>query len=209
MNRKDLILYAITDRKWLGEEKSLKEAVKEAIEGGATMIQLREKKIDFNGFIEIAKEIKQVTDKYRVPLIINDNVEVALAVDASGVHVGQEDLEAGEVRKKIGPEKILGVTAKTVEQAKAAEKAGADYLGTGALFPSPSKKNAIPVTKETLNAVCDAVSIPVVGIGGIDESNIESIKDTKIVGVAVISGIFAKKDIKKAAQTLRSLWEKE
>ena len=154
MNQEDLKLYAITDRRWLKDGFSLQEAVKEAIEGGATMIQLREKEIDFEAFLQIAKEIKKITDTFRVPLIINDNVDVAVAVDASGVHVGQEDLEAGEVRKRIGAEKILGVTAKTVEQAKKAEAAGADYLGTGALFPSPSKKNAIPVSREILQEVC-------------------------------------------------------
>jgi len=187
---------------------TLKEKVEEAILGGATMIQLREKNISKDEYIALAKEIKEVTDSYNIPLIINDQVEVAIDCDAAGVHVGQEDMAASLVRAKIGPEKILGVSAQTVEQAILAEKAGADYLGVGSIFPTSTKKDAVLVSKETLKAICDSVNIPVVAIGGINEENIIKLKGSGIAGISVVSAIFAQKDAQKAAEGLRRQVEK-
>ena len=154
-------------------------------------------------FLAQAKVVKQVTDRYGVPLIINDNVDVAIAVNAAGVHVGQEDMGAGEVRRKLGPQKIL---AQTVAHALAAQAAGADYLGVGAVFPTSSKDDAVEVDKETLQAICEAVEIPAVAIGGITADNMTQLQGTGIVGVAVISAIFGQPDVKLAAQTLAQQW---
>lgn len=187
---------------------TLKEKVEEAILGGATMIQLREKNISKDEYIAIAKEIKEVTDRYNIPLIINDHVDVALACDAAGVHVGQQDMAAALVREKIGPEKILGVSVQTVEQAILAEKAGADYLGVGSIFPTSTKKDAALVSIETLKAICDSVNIPIVAIGGINEENIIKLKGSGIAGISVVSAIFAQKDAQKAAEGLRRQVEK-
>lgn len=202
-----LLLYAITPSAMTGKH-SLKEKVEEAILGGATMIQLREKNIPKEEYIALAKEIKDITDKYNIPLIINDEVEVALACDAAGVHIGQKDMAATLARAKIGPNKILGVSAQTVEQALLAEKAGADYLGVGSVFPTSTKDDAILVSIETLKAICQSVNIPVVAIGGINEENISQLKGTGIAGVSVVSAIFAKKDSKKASEKLRIQVEK-
>lgn len=200
--KSSLLLYAITDSSMIGNS-TLKEKVEEAILGGATMIQLREKNISKDEYIAIAKEIKEVTDRYNIPLIINDHVDVALACDAAGVHVGQQDMAAALVREKIGPEKILGVSVQTVEQAILAEKAGADYLGVGSIFPTSTKKDAILVSKETLKAICNAVNIPVVAIGGIKEENIVSLKGSGIAGISVVSAIFAQQNVKDATEKLR------
>ncbi len=197
-----LRLYAVTDRTWVGE-KTLAEQVEEAIRGGVTLVQLREKNLDADAFLEEAKEILSVCRRHGVPLIINDNAEIAVKIGADGVHVGQEDLAAADVRAMIGEEKILGVTAKTVEQAKAAEKAGADYLGSGAVFGSSTKTNARPMTKETLRDICGAVNIPVAAIGGIGRDNILELANTDIRGVAVVSGIFAAADIEAECRLLR------
>ena len=199
----DLRLYAVTDRAWTGTQ-TLEEQLKEALAAGVTLVQLREKELDDEAFLEEAKAIKKLTDACGVPLIINDNVAVALACDAAGVHVGQEDLEAGRVRELLGPEKILGVTAKTVEQARRAEAAGADYLGSGAVFGSVTKKNAKPMTKDLLREITASVSIPVVAIGGIDQANVRELKGTGIAGVAVVSGIFGEADIAGAVRNLRA-----
>jgi thiamine-phosphate pyrophosphorylase len=187
---------------------TLKEKVEEAILGGATMIQLREKNISKDEYIAIAKEIKEVTDKYNIPLIINDQVDVALACDAAGVHVGQQDMAAALARVKIGQEKILGVSVQTVEQAILAEKAGADYLGVGSVFPTSTKKDAALVSKGTLKAICHSVNIPVVAIGGINEENITQLNGSGIAGISVVSAIFAQKDAQKAAEGLRIQVEK-
>ena len=196
-----LHLYAVTDRSWTGKQ-TLLEQVESALKGGATCVQLREKELDFDSFLAEAVELKTLCSRYGVPLIINDNVEIALRCGADGVHVGQEDMEAGSVRAKVGPDMIVGVTAKTVEQALAAQRAGADYLGSGAVFSSVAKPNALPMSKEMLRNICDAVTIPVVAIGGINLRNIGELEHTNIVGVAVVSGIFAAEDIRQECRML-------
>ena len=198
-----LRLYAVTDRSWLGTQ-TLSEQVEQALRGGATCVQLREKELNDTDFLAEAKELKVLCARYGVPLIINDNVELALRVGADGVHVGQEDMDARDVRGLIGPEKILGVTAKTVEQAQKAQQAGADYLGSGAVFGSTTKLNAKPMTKELLQSICQSVTIPVVAIGGIHRGNIASLEGTGIRGAAVVSGIFAAANIEEECRILRA-----
>lgn len=198
----DLHVYAVTDRSWTGKQ-TLLEQLETALQAGVTLVQLREKELDQEAFIEEAKAVKALTDRYGVPLLINDNVEVAIACGAAGVHVGQEDLEAGRVRELLGPDKIIGVTAKTIEQARRAEAAGADYLGSGAVFGSTTKKNAKPMTKELLTQITHAVSIPVVAIGGINRHNILELAGTGIAGAAVVSGIFAEEDMEAAVRELK------
>ena len=200
--KENLLLYAVTDRHWL-DGRTLKEVVLESLEGGVTMLQLREKHLDVAHFLEEAKELQMLCRSWHVPFLINDNVEIALAMNADGIHVGQSDMAAGDVRKKLGDDKIIGVSAQTVEQALLAEKAGADYLGVGAVFPTSSKDDANEVTYETLKAICSAVSIPVVAIGGITQENIHQLAGSGICGAAVISAIYAKPDIKKAAAELK------
>lgn len=205
-DKKDLLLYAVTDRSWLGEQ-TLYEQVEEALKGGATFVQLREKELDEETFLKEAIEIKELCRRYRVPFVINDNVEIACKMDADGVHVGQSDMEAGDVRALLGDDKILGVSAQTVEQAVLAEQRGADYLGVGAVFHTGSKADADNVSHETLKAICEAVSIPVVAIGGIGRHNVSELKGSGICGIAVISAIFAAKDITAATSELKSLTE--
>lgn len=200
--KENLLLYAVTDRHWL-DGRTLKEVVLESLEGGVTMLQLREKHLDEAHFLEEAKELQMLCRSWNVPFLINDNVEIALAMNADGIHVGQSDMAAGDVRKKLGDDKIIGVSAQTVEQALLAEKAGADYLGVGAVFPTSSKDDANEVTYETLKAICSAVSIPVVAIGGITQENVHQLAGSGICGAAVISAIYAKPDIKKAAAELK------
>ncbi|HHW47621.1 MAG TPA: thiamine phosphate synthase [Clostridiaceae bacterium] len=206
-DKKSLLLYAVTDRSWLGSE-TLGNAVEKAIKGGATFVQLREKELENEKFLKEAKEIKELCKKHNVPFVINDNVDIAIAVDADGVHVGQNDMEAGSVRKLIGKDKILGVSVQTVEQAVLAEKRGADYLGVGAVFPTGSKADADYVSIDSLKEICEAVSIPVVAIGGISKHNVMKLSGTGICGIAVISAIFAQPDIMKATAELRELIEK-
>ena len=206
-DKKDLLLYAVTDRSWLNGD-TLYHQVEQTLEGGATFIQLREKELDEEHFLEEAKEIKELCKKYQVPFVINDNVDIALAMDADGVHVGQSDMEAGDVRAKLGPNKIIGVSAQTVEQALLAQERGADYLGVGAVFPTGSKADAQEVSHETLKAICEAVSIPVIAIGGISTGNIMELSGKGICGIAVISAIFAQPDIKESTKELKSLTEK-
>lgn len=203
-DKKDLLLYAVTDRAWLGD-KTLSWQVGESLKGGATMIQLREKHLDHEHFLKEAKEIKELCRKYQVPFLINDDVDLAVEVDADGVHVGQHDMEAGEVRKKIGPNRILGVSAQTVEQALLAQQAGADYLGVGAVFPTGTKDDADAVSIQTLGEICRAVSIPVVAIGGIGQHNVMQLAGSGICGIAVVSAIYAQPDIQNAASTLHAL----
>ena len=200
--KENLLLYAVTDRHWL-DGRTLKEVVLESLEGGVTMLQLREKHLDEAHFLEEAKELQTLCRSRHVPFLINDNVEIALAMEADGVHVGQSDMAAGDVRKKLGDDKIIGVSAQTVEQALLAEKAGADYLGVGAVFPTSSKDDANEVTYETLKAICSAVSIPVVAIGGITQENVHRLAGSGICGAAVISAIYAEPNIKKAAAELK------
>ena len=205
--KKDLLLYAVTDRSWLGEE-TLYEQVEKALKGGATFIQLREKELDEEHFLEEAIALKELCHKYHVPFVINDNVKIAKKMDADGVHVGQSDMEAGDVRAKLGPDKIIGVSAQTVEQAVLAEKRGADYLGVGAVFPTSSKDDATEVSYETLKAICQAVSIPVIAIGGITKDNVAELSGSGICGIAVISAIYGQKNIKDAAANLKMAVQK-
>lgn len=201
-DRKDLMLYAVTDRSWLGDE-TLRSQVERALKGGATFIQLREKELDEADFLEEAKEIQKLCREYHVPFVINDNVEIAAAIGADGVHVGQSDMEAGDVRRRLGPDKIIGVSAQTAEQALRAQEHGADYLGVGAVFPTGSKADATEVSRETLEEICRAVDIPVIAIGGIGRENVMELKGSGICGIAVISAIFAQKDIEEAAAELK------
>ena len=199
--KSSLLLYAVTDRYWLNGRK-LKDDVEKAILGGATMIQLREKNLSIDEFVKEALEIKEVCKKYDIPLIINDSLEVFLKVDADGIHVGQNDLPANIVREKIGPNKILGVSAETVDEAILAEKMGADYLGVGTIFSTSTKLDAINVSKEELARICYNVNIPVVAIGGITLDNIIELKNTMISGISVVSAIFKEKDITLATNNL-------
>lgn len=202
-DKKNLLLYAVTDRSWLGTE-SLYSQVKKAIDGGVTFVQLREKELAQEAFYKEALEIQALCREKNIPFVINDNVALAKEIDADGVHVGQEDMEAGDVRSLLGPDKIIGVSAHSVEEALLAEKRGADYLGVGAAFSTNSKKDVSCISHETIRDICQAVQIPVIAIGGINETNVEKLKGTGICGVAVISAIFAKKDITGAARTLRN-----
>lgn len=201
-SEKELLLYAVTDRHWLGEE-TLYDQVKKALDGGATFVQLREKNLDREVFLAEAKEIQKLCKEYGVPFVVNDKVSIAKDIDADGVHVGQSDMEAMDVRKILGPDKIIGVSAQTVEQAIIAEKHGADYLGVGAVFTTGSKDDADDVSHETLKAICEAVSIPVIAIGGITKDNVAELAGSGICGVAVISAIFGQKDIQKATEELK------
>lgn len=207
VDKKSMTLYAVTDRTWLGD-RSLADLVEESIKAGVTFLQLREKNIDFDEFVALGKELKAITDNYNIPYVINDNVEVALACDADGVHVGQHDMEASNVREKIGANKILGVSVQTVEQAIMAEKNGADYLGVGAVFSTSTKLDATDVSFDTLKEICNSVSIPVVAIGGINKENILKLSGSGVSGVAVISSIFAEDNIYNASEELRRLSDK-
>ncbi|WP_368233686.1 thiamine phosphate synthase [Anaerotruncus rubiinfantis] len=204
ISKKDMLLYVVTDRSWLGKN-DLAAQVEDTLRAGATFVQLREKQLDDAAFLAEARRIKAVTDRYGVPFVINDNVRVALACGADGVHVGQEDMEAGDVRKLLGPDKILGVSAHTMEEARLAEARGADYLGVGAVFSTSTKLDVNTLPFETLREICGAVSIPVVAIGGINRDNIRKLKGSGIGGVAVISAIFAQPDIYAAARELYNL----
>lgn len=206
-DKDSLLMYAITDRRWL-HGKTLEQAVEEALQGGATFIQLREKDLDGENLEEEARSIQKLCHQYHVPFILDDNVALAKKINADGVHVGQSDMDAGEVREILGQDKIVGVSAGTVAEALKAEKEGADYLGTGAVFPTGSKDDADPVSYETLKAITHAVKIPVIAIGGITAENVIKLKGTGIAGVAVISAIFAKKDIHTATAYLKSQVEK-
>ena len=201
-----LLLYAVTDRHWLGD-RTLYDVVRESLEGGVTFLQLREKDLDDENFYKEAVRLQEMAREYGVPFVVNDNVDIALRMDADGVHVGQSDMEAGDVRALIGPDKILGVSAQTVEQAVLAEKRGADYLGVGAVFPTGSKDDAVEVSHETLKAICEAVSIPVVAIGGITVNNTPELAGSGICGIAVISAIYRQKDIYQATVSLKKVTE--
>ena len=204
--KEDLLLYAVTDRSWLDGE-TLYAQVEKALKGGVTFVQLREKALDEQAFLEEAKEIQKLCEQYHVPFVINDNVEIAAQIGADGVHVGQSDMEAGDVREKLGPDKIIGVSAQTVEQAVRAQERGADYLGVGAVFPTGSKADAVEVSHETVRAITEAVDIPVIAIGGITKDNVSELSGTGICGIAVISAIFAQTDIEGAARVLKERTE--
>jgi len=201
-DKKMLLLYAVTDRAWVGKQ-TLLEQIEDALKGGATIIQLREKKLDDDSFVEEAIQVRALCHKYNVPLIIDDNVDVAIKSGADGVHVGIEDAPVAEIRKRVSADFIIGATCKTVEQAKIAEAAGADYMGVGAVFPSPTKTNALRITNEQLREIIASVSIPAVAIGGISYDNVCEIKGSSVSGVAVVSAIFGAEDIKKATTLLK------
>ena len=206
IRRESLRLYGVTDRSWLNGER-LYDQVEKALKGGVTFVQLREKALDEQAFLEEAKEIQKLCEQYHVPFVINDNVEIAAQIGADGVHVGQSDMEAGDVREKLGPDRIIGVSAQTVEQAVRAQERGADYLGVGAVFPTGSKADAVEVSHETVRAITEAVDIPVIAIGGITKDNVSELSGTGICGIAVISAIFAQEDIEGAARVLKERTE--
>lgn len=204
LNKQSLLLYAVTDRKW-SDNDTFYTHIEESLEGGVTFLQLREKNLDTDSFFKEAIKIKELCKKYNVPFIINDNVEIALKSNADGIHVGQDDMNAKEVRKLIGNDKILGISVQTVEQALLAQEQGANYLGVGSIFTTTSKDDAKNVSINTLKEICNAVNIPVVAIGGIDKDNIKQLSKTGINGIAVISAIYANKNIKEATATLKKL----
>lgn len=194
----------VTDRAWLNG-KQLEDDVEAAILGGVTIVQLREKDLSSKDFFTTALKIKQVTDHYRIPLIINDRLDIALAVDAAGLHVGQSDLPPAIARRLLGPGKILGVSVANQEEAVQAERAGADYLGAGAVFPTGTKQDADYVDYHELQRITGAVKIPVVAIGGINEANALRLKGSGIKGIAVVSAVFGKSDPQKAAETMKRI----
>lgn len=189
--RKAMLLYAVTDRSWLKEGETLLDVVKEVLKNGATFLQIREKDLDEADFETEAKKLQDICKEYQVPYVVNDNMEIAIKIGADGVHVGQSDIKGRDIRAMIGEDKILGISAGTVEEAIAAEKAGADYIGVGAIFGTSTKKNARNMTMDRLKEIVDAVTIPVVGIGGINSKNMSELAGSKIDGVAVVSAIFA------------------
>ena len=204
-HKDQLLIYAVTDRAWTGG-RSLCGQVEEALKGGATMVQFREKSLEKKNFDQIlgeAKALRELTQRYHVPLIIDDNMDLAEACNADGLHVGQDDMPAWKVREILGEDKIIGVSAQTVEQAIKAEKDGADYLGVGAVFPTSSKADAVEVEHATLRDICVAVQIPAVAIGGISAENVSQLAGTGIDGIAVISAIFAQDFPKLAAEELK------
>lgn len=203
-NKVNYKLYLVTDRDLL-KNTDICTAVEQAIQGGVTLVQLREKELSSLEFYNTALKVKKVTDKYNIPLIINDRLDIALAVDAAGVHVGQSDIPAAIARKLIGPGKILGVSTATVEESIEAEKNGADYVGVGAVFPTSTKLDARAVTVEILKSIKENIKIPVVAIGGISENNVQSLRAADIDGVAVVSAILGKQDIKEASENLFKL----
>ena len=200
-------LYAVTDRAWIGKQ-SLMEQVEDALKGGVTCVQLREKELDEGRFLEEAIEMKALCAKYNVPFIINDSVDIAIKCKADGIHVGQSDMEAENVRELVGENMMIGVSARTVEQAVAAQKAGADYLGVGAMFNTTTKLDAKGISFDTLKEICSTVSIPVVAIGGINKGNMMQISGTGADGVALVSAIFAAENIEEECRELKSISEK-
>lgn len=203
--KSSMLLYAVTDRMWLKEGESLTKVCKEVLESGATFLQIREKDLDEETFEEEAKALKELCEKYHVPFVVNDNVDIALDIDADGVHVGQSDIKGRDIRSILGPDKILGISAGTVEEAVAAEKAGADYIGVGAVFGTSTKKDASNLSVEKLREISKAVTIPVVAIGGINKSNLMDLSGSAVHGVAVVSAIFAAEDVGKATAELLTL----
>lgn len=199
-------LYAITDRAWVGRQ-SLREQVESALKGGATCIQLREKELSNEDFLAEAMEISALCRQYGIPFLINDNVEVAIRCKADGIHIGQEDAAAAQVRRQLGPGRIIGVSAHTVEEALAAVKSGADYLGCGAMFSTSTKRDIKLLPKETLREICTAVDVPVVAIGGITKENLPQLAGSGVSGVALVSAIFSAGDIESECRLLRRMSE--
>lgn len=206
-DKKTMLLYAVTDRAWTGE-KSLYQQVEEALKGGVTCVQLREKELSYEDFLEEAIHISKLCRKYKVPFFINDNVDIAIKCGADGIHVGQEDMKAKDVRNLVGEHMMIGVSVHSVEEALQAQENGADCLGVGAMFSTSTKLDADVLPWETLHDICHAVGIPVVAIGGINKENIMQLSDSGVDGVALVSAIFAAKDIETECQKLRALSEK-
>ena len=204
VKKEDMLLYGITDRAWLNG-RSLSEVVEESLKGGVTILQIREKDLNEDEFLKESKKIKALCKLYKVPLIINDNVRIAKEIDADGVHLGQGDMEITKAREILGRDKIIGITAKTVEQAVIAEKNGADYLGSGAIYATGTKADAKRLSVESLREICDSVDIPVVAIGGLTYDNIDILEGSGIDGIAVVSAIYASSNI---TETTRDLKEK-
>ena len=204
MKKLDLSLYLVTDKS--EDVEKFLNTIEEAIKGGVTVVQIREKTADTLDFYNLALKVKKITTKYNVPLIINDRVDVALAIDADGVHVGQSDMPCDITRKLIGKNKILGVSAATIKEAQKAEKDGADYIGTGAVFPTTTKDDASSVTKQELKDIVDSINIPVVAIGGINLNNAHELTDTGIAGLSVVSAIMSSDNPKKSSQELLNIF---
>ena len=205
-DKRHMLLYAVTDRAWTGKQ-TLYEQVEAALKGGVTCVQLREKELDETAFLQEAKALCALCRRYVVPFIVNDNVEIAIACGADGIHVGQEDLAAGEVRRRVGDDMILGVSVHTVEEARQAVRDGADYLGLGAVFPTSTKTDVEQMPNETLRAICDAVDVPIVAIGGINRGNILKLAGSGVDGVALVSAIFSAEDIEGTCRELRAMSE--
>ena len=203
-DKQHMLLYAVTDRAWTGKQ-TLYEQVEAALKGGVTCVQLREKELDETAFLQEAKELCALCRRYGVPFLVNDNVEIAIACGADGIHVGQEDLAAGEVRRRVGENMILGVSVHTVEEACQAVRDGADYLGLGAVFPTNTKTDVEQMSNETLRAICDAVDVPIVAIGGINQGNILKLAGSGVDGVALVSAIFSAEDIEGTCRELRAM----
>ena len=206
--RKAMLLYAVTDQSWLKEGQTLLAVCQDVLANGATFLQIREKDLDANAFEAEAAKLKDLCARYKVPYVVNDSVEIALAIDADGVHVGQSDMQGRDIRSLIGPERILGISAGTVEEAVAAQQAGADYIGVGAVFGTSTKKNARNLTVEKLREICSVVAIPVVAIGGINAKNLLELSGSGVDGVAVVSAIFAAENPGKATAQLLGLARK-
>lgn len=202
ISAKDMLLYAVTDRTWLNG-KTLSSQVEEAIIGGATFIQLREKNLNYSDFLNEAIEIRKICNKYKIPFVIDDNVEIALKSGADGVHLGQNDMSIKQARNILGENKIIGATARTVEQALKAQQESADYIGSGAVFATSTKSDTVPLSYENLCRICSSVNIPVVAIGGINAENARNLSGSGISGIAVVSGIFKSDDIRKSAEILK------
>ena len=205
MKSQDYSLYLVTSEK---DEKEFLKIIEESLEGGVNLIQIREKTANSKDFYEIALKVKSLTSKYNVPLIINDRIDVALAINADGVHIGQKDLPCEKVRSIIGPDKLLGVSASTVKEALKAQEDGADYIGSGSLYKTPSKEDAPVISKEDLKEICESVNIPVVYIGGVSLENIKNLKNTGIKGIAVVSAIMDSENPKLITINLKKEFEK-
>lgn len=200
----DYSLYLCTDRNCI-QDRDFYQIVEQAVQGGCTLVQLREKNFSTREFIQEAKGIKAITDKYNIPLIINDRVDICLAVNAAGVHLGQEDMPVSDARRLLGSEKIIGCSAHNINEALLAEQEGADYLGVGAIFTTATKKDTVATSIQTLGEICEKVKIPVVAIGGLKEENVKELTGTNISGIAVVSAIMAAKEPKKEAQHLQTI----
>ena len=205
-DKRHMLLYAVTDRAWTGKQ-TLYQQVEAALKGGVTCVQLREKALDEAAFLQEARDICALCRRYGVPFIVNDNVDVAVACGADGVHVGQEDMEAGEVRRRVGEDMILGVSVHTVEEARQTVRDGADYLGLGAVFPTGTKTDADVMPGDMLRAICGAVDVPTVAIGGLNRSNILQLSGSGVDGAALVSAIFGAEDIEGVCRELRALAE--